>query len=45
MKKVRTKNELLAVLKSCREGLAERFGVTDLAVFGSYARERCLKQR
>jgi predicted nucleotidyltransferase len=44
MKKVRTKNELLTVLKSCREGLAERFGVTDLAVFGSYAREQQKKR-
>ena len=40
MKKVRTKDELLTVLKSCREGLAERFGVVDLAVFGSYAKEQ-----
>ena len=39
MKKVRTKDELLAVLKPCREGLTERFGVVDLAVFGSYAKE------
>ncbi len=39
MKKVRTKDELLEVLKSCREGLTERFGVIDLAVFGSYAKE------
>ena len=39
MKKVRTKDELLQVLKSCREGLTERFGVIDLAVFGSYAKE------
>ncbi len=40
MKKVKTKNELLAVLKSCRQGLADRFGVTELAVFGSYAKEQ-----
>lgn len=40
MKKVQTKDELLAVLKSCRQGLAERFGVIDLAVFGSYAKEQ-----
>lgn len=39
MKKVRTRDELLEVLKSCREGLTERFGVIDLAVFGSYAKE------
>ena len=39
MKKVRTKDELLQVLKSCREGLTERYGVIDLAVFGSYAKE------
>ncbi|KAF0218064.1 MAG: DNA polymerase beta domain-containing protein [Geobacteraceae bacterium] len=38
MKKVRTRDELLSVLKACREGLAERFGVVDLAVFGSYAK-------
>jgi hypothetical protein len=44
MKKVRTKNELLEVLKSCREGLGERFGVTELAVFGSYAREQQKKR-
>jgi hypothetical protein len=34
MKKVQTIDELLTVLKACREGLAERFGVLDLAVFG-----------
>ena len=39
MKKVQTKDELLQVLKSCRQGLTERFGVIDLAVFGSYAKE------
>lgn len=39
MKKVQTKDELLQVLRSCREGLTERFGVIDLAVFGSYAKE------
>jgi predicted nucleotidyltransferase len=38
MKKVQTRDELFSVLKSCREGLAERFGVVDLAVFGSYAK-------
>jgi predicted nucleotidyltransferase len=38
MKKVQTKDELLSVLKACREGLTERFGVKDLAVFGSYAK-------
>jgi predicted nucleotidyltransferase len=38
MKKVQTIDELLAVLKPCRNGLAERFGVLDLAVFGSYAK-------
>jgi len=35
---VQTKDELLSVLKSCKEGLAEQFGVMDLAVFGSYAK-------
>jgi predicted nucleotidyltransferase len=44
MKKVQTREELLAVLKSCRGSLAERFGVTDLAVFGSYAREQQKKR-
>ena len=44
MKKVQTKDELLVVLKSCREGLAERFGVIDLAVFGSYAKEQQKKR-
>ncbi len=39
MKKVRTRDELLEVLKSCRAGLTDRFGVIDLAVFGSYAKE------
>jgi hypothetical protein len=38
LKKVQTKDELLSVLKSCKEGLAEQFGVMDLAVFGSYAK-------
>jgi predicted nucleotidyltransferase len=38
MKNVQTRDELLSVLKSCRNGLTERFGVTDLAVFGSYAK-------
>jgi hypothetical protein len=36
MKKVQTIDELLAILKGCKQGLAERFGVRDLAVFGSY---------
>jgi uncharacterized protein len=44
MKKVQTKAELLAILKSCREGLTERFGVIDLAVFGSYAKEKQKKR-
>jgi uncharacterized protein len=44
MKKVQTRDELLAVLKPCREGLTERFGVLDLAVFGSYAREKQKKR-
>lgn len=35
---MQTKDELLSVLKSCKEGLAEQFGVMDLAVFGSYAK-------
>ena len=38
MKKVQTRDELLSVLKSYKNGLTERFGVTDLAVFGSYAK-------
>ena len=44
MKKVQTKEELLAVLKSCKGGLAERFGVIDLAVFGSFAKEQQKKR-
>jgi predicted nucleotidyltransferase len=34
MKQVQSRNELLSVLKSCREGLA----LVVLAVFGSYAK-------
>jgi len=44
MKKVQTKDELLEVLRNCRQGLAERFGVVDLAVFGSYAIEQQKKR-
>lgn len=44
MKKVRTRSELLSVLKSCKVGLAERFGVIDLAVFGSYAKDQQKKR-
>lgn len=44
MKKVRTRSELLSVLKSCKGGLAERFGVIDLAVFGSYAKDQQKKR-
>ena len=40
MKKVQSFDELLAVLKGCRQGLTERFGVLDLAVFGSYVKGR-----
>lgn len=36
MNKVQTIDELLTILKGCRQGLTERFGVTDLAVFGSF---------
>jgi predicted nucleotidyltransferase len=38
MKKVKTIDELLSVLKACRKGVSERFGVVDLAVFGSYVK-------
>lgn len=38
MKKVQNIDELLAALKGCRQGLTERFGVRDLAVFGSYVK-------
>lgn len=38
MKKIQTIDELLSVLKGCRQGLAERYGVRDLAVFGSYVK-------
>ncbi len=38
MKKVKSKDELLTVLKACRKGVSDRFGVLDLAVFGSYAK-------
>ena len=44
MKKVQTLEELLMVLNSSKAGLAERFGVTDLAVFGSYARAQQKKR-
>ena len=32
--------ELLATLREHRDALAERFGVTGLALFGSYARDQ-----
>ena len=32
--------ELLATLREHRDALAERFGVTSLALFGSYARDQ-----
>ena len=44
MKKVQTIDELLTVLKACRQGLTERFGVMDLAVFGSYVKGKQSKR-
>jgi len=44
MKKVQTIDELLTVLKGCRHGLTERFGVLDMAVFGSYAKGKQSKR-
>jgi uncharacterized protein len=38
MKKIQTIDELLSVLKGCRQSLAERYGVRYLAVFGSYVK-------
>ena len=34
------RDELLATLREHRDALAERFGVTGLALFGSYARDQ-----
>jgi len=36
MKKVENKEQLIAVISKNRSTLAERFGVSDIAVFGSY---------
>ncbi|NVN91817.1 MAG: nucleotidyltransferase family protein [Desulfuromonadales bacterium] len=38
MKKTQNIDELLAALRGCRQGLTERFGVKDLAVFVSYVK-------
>ena len=35
-----TKDEVLNVLRTHKATLAQRFGVTDLALFGSFARDR-----
>ena len=40
MKKVQTRQEILDILRQYRLELSQRFGVTDIAVFGSYARDR-----
>jgi hypothetical protein len=37
MKKVENKEQLIAVIFKNRLTLTERFGVSDIAVFGSYA--------
>ncbi len=37
------RDELLATLRAHRETLAERFGVTSLALFGSYARGQAIE--
>ena len=37
------RDELLAMLRAHRETLAERFGVTSLALFGSYARGQAIE--
>ena len=34
-----TKDEILELLRAHRETLAERYGVTELALFGSFARD------
>ena len=44
MKKVQTIDELLIVLRAYRQGLTERFGVMDLAVFGSYVKGKQSKR-
>ena len=38
-----SRDELLATLRAHRETLAERFGVTSLALFGSYARGQAIE--
>ena len=35
-----TRDEILALLRTHKTTLAQRFGVTDLALFGSFARDR-----
>ena len=35
-----TRDEVLALLRAHRKTLAERFGVADLVLFGSFARDR-----
>ncbi|MHC1724622.1 MAG: nucleotidyltransferase family protein [Syntrophobacteraceae bacterium] len=37
MKKVETREQLLTILRRSRHELQEKFGVLDIAVFGSYA--------
>ena len=39
MKKVQTREQLLGILRNSRQGLTDLFGVTDIAVFGSYAKD------
>ena len=38
-----TRDEVLALLRAHRRPSGERFGVTDLALFGSFARDRADK--
>ncbi len=35
-----TRDEVLALLRAHKKALTERFGVTDLTLFGSFARDR-----
>ena len=39
------RDEVIETLREHRETLAERFGVTSLALFGSYARTRYRRDR
>lgn len=44
LKKVKTREQLLTILRQCKHELREKYGVLDIAVFGSYAHDAQVKR-